>query len=63
MLKQKSETTKTLENFCNMIKRQFDTEIKGFRTDNARDFCNIDLKEFFESQGIRHETFCPYTPQ
>ena len=61
--KQKSETTKTLENFCKMIKRQFDTDIKGFRTDNARDFCNTNLKEFFESQGIRHETSCPYTPQ
>ena len=46
-----------------MIKRQFDTDIKRFRTDNAKDFCNINLKEFFESQGIRHETSCPYTPQ
>ena len=63
LLKQKLETTKTLKNFCNMIKRRFDTEIKGFWTDNARDFCNIDLNEFFESQGIRHETSCPYTPQ
>ena len=63
LLKQKPETTKTLENFCKMIKRQFDTDIKGFRIDNARDFCNTNLKEFFESQGIRHETSCPYTPQ
>ena len=46
-----------------MIKRQFDTEIKGFRIDNTRDFCNTDFKEFFESQGIRHETSFPYTPQ
>ena len=46
-----------------MIKRQFDIEIKGFQTFNARDLCNTDLKEFFESQGIRHETSCPYTPR
>ena len=46
-----------------MIKRQFDVYIKGFRIDNAKDFCNHELKEFFENEGIRHETLCPYTPQ
>ena len=63
LLKQKSDTAKTLKNFCSMVKRQFDTEIKCFRSDNAKDFCNNELKEFFEHQGIRHETSCPYTPQ
>ena len=32
-------------------------------TDNAKDFCNHELKELFASEGIRHETSCPYTPQ
>ena len=54
---------KILKNFCHMIKRQFDVHIKGFRTKNAKDFCNHELKEFFEGKGIRHETSCPYTPQ
>ena len=46
-----------------MIKRQFDVHIKGFRTDNTKDFCNHELREFFESEGMRHETSCPYTPE
>ena len=63
LLKQKSDTAKTLQNFCSMIKRQFNTDIKCFRSDNAKDFCNNELKEFFAYHGIRHETSCPYTPQ
>ena len=62
LVKQKSDATKTLKIFCSMIRKQFGTEIKGFRTDNAKDFCNNELKEFFEYHGIRHETSCPYTP-
>ena len=31
--------------------------------DNAKDFLNRELREFFESEGIRHETSCHYTPQ
>ena len=63
LLKSKSETTQLLINFTKMIERQFETKVKGFRTDNAKDFCNNTLKEFFEKKGIRHETSCPYTPQ
>ena len=29
--------------------------------DDGKDFCNIALRIFFESEGIRHETSCPYT--
>ena len=46
-----------------MIKRQFYVDIKGFQTDNAKDLCSFELKELFESEGIGHETSCPYTPQ
>ena len=46
-----------------MIKQQFEVPIKAFRTDHAKDFCNHELKAFFEEEGIRHETCCPYMPQ
>ena len=62
LLKQKLYATKTLKIFCSMVRKHFGIEIKGFRTDNAKDFCNNELKEFFEYHGIRHETSCPYTP-
>ena len=31
--------------------------------DDAKDFCNIELRKFFVSEGIRHDTSCPYTPE
>ena len=42
---------------------QFGDHVKGFRTDNAKDFLNNELSEFFASEGIKHETSCPYMPQ
>ena len=55
--------TPNIKNLCKLIKRQFGEDIKGIRTDNARDFLNTELKEFLEFEGIKHETSCPYTPQ
>ena len=49
--------------FCYLIKRQLGVDIRGFRTDNAKDFCNHELREFFENEGIKHKTSCSYTPQ
>ena len=37
--------------------------IHGFSIDNAKDLYNNELREFFEHEGIRHETYCIYTPQ
>ena len=48
---------------CLLIKRQFGKHVKGLRTDNAKDFLNNELSEFLASEGIKHETSCPYTPQ
>ena len=62
-LKEKTEVTSNIKNLCKLIKRQFGEDVKGIRTDNARDFINTELKEFLESEGIKHETSCPYTPQ
>ena len=47
-----------LKNFCHMIKQQNEVPTKGFHIDNA----NHEVKAFFEDEGIRHETSCPYTP-
>ena len=63
LLKDKTEVTSNIKNLCKLIKRQFGEDVKGIRTDNARDFLNTELKEFLESEGIKHETSCPYTPQ
>ena len=62
-MKNKTEVARILKNLCQLVRRQFETNIQGFRTDNAKDFYNNELQEFFEREGIRQETSCPYTPQ
>ena len=63
LLKNKTEVTTNIRNLCKMIKCQFGDPVRGLRTDNAKDFLNHELREFLASEGIKHETSCPYTPQ
>ena len=63
LLKTKSAVSSSIRNLCLLIKRQFGRPVKGLRTDNAKDFLNNELGEFLTSEGIKHETSCPYTPQ
>ena len=51
-MKHKSEIAKILKNLCQSMKRQFEVNIQGFRTENAEDFFNNELREFFEHEGI-----------
>jgi len=46
-----------------MISTQFGSQIKKFRTDNARDYFNHHLHNFFQQEGIIHEYSCVDTPQ
>lgn len=63
LLKSKSEVSHVFLIFYTMIKTQFGVRIKQFRSDNARDFFNLSLSDFFQQKGIIHESCCPYTPQ
>ena len=63
LMKKKSEVSQIIPYFINFVQQQFDTKVKGLRIDNARDFDNHVLKNFFSSEGIIHETSCVYTPQ
>ena len=63
LLKTKIEVSTNIKNLCKMIKCQFGDSVKGLRTDNAKDFIDHELREFLASEGIRHKTSCPYTPQ
>ena len=63
LLKNKSEVATSIKDLCQLIKRQFGDTVKSLRTDNAKDFLNISLSTFLTSEGMKHETSCPYTPQ
>jgi hypothetical protein len=37
--------------------------VKKIRSDNGSEFKNLQVEEFFEEEGIKHEFSAPYTPQ
>ena len=46
-----------------MVSTQFGTSIQKFRTDNAKDYFNNELNQFFQQEGVVHESSCIDTPQ
>ena len=60
-LQEKSAAKEAIHNFVNLIKRQFDTKIKYFFTDNGTEYVNSDVRHFFLDKGIAHNTIPAYT--
>ncbi|CAJ2650467.1 unnamed protein product [Trifolium pratense] len=63
LLKDKTQATGILMNFCKMVKTQFNRDVKTFRSDNGTEFTNSVFKAFLREKGIMHETSCVSTPQ
>lgn len=47
----KYEVSHLIQNFCIMVKTQFDTCVKVLRSDNGPEFI---LKQFYAKHGILH---------
>lgn len=60
MLKHKSQTQLTLEQFCTMIETQFSKKEKCIRTDNGTKFI---MSNFFTRRGILHQLSSFEIPQ
>jgi transposase InsO family protein len=58
-LQDKIETQGTLKRFLN----EFELKVKKIKSDNGSEFKNLQVEEFLEEEGIKHEFFSPYTPQ
>ena len=52
-----------IELFVQMVGRQFEKGIKVITTDNAKDFVNSEVQNFYVELRIVHETSYAYTPQ
>ena len=37
--------------------------MKKIRSDNGSEFKNLQVEEYLEEEGIKHELSAPYTPQ
>ena len=46
-----------------MIKNQFSTQIKTFRSNGGGEYTSTKFKTYLSQQGIIHQISCPYTPQ
>ena len=60
LLKLKLDTQVLLPSFANIVKTQFNSNIKTIRSDNGTKFY---LKDFFHFNGILHQLSCVDTPQ
>jgi transposase InsO family protein len=62
-LQDKSETQGTLKRFLRRAQNEFELKVKKIRSDNRSKFKNLQVEEYLEEEGIKHEFSAPYTPQ
>jgi transposase InsO family protein len=62
-LQDKSETQITLKRFLRRAQNEFELKVKKIRSDNGSEFKNLQVEEYLEEEGIKHEFFAPYKPQ
>ena len=63
ILKTKDQASQAIKDFLAMVKRQFNTEVKYFRTDGGGEYVNYEVKATFAQEWITHEVTPPYSPE
>lgn len=59
----KTEAFSFLKVFFAYVNNQFSAHVKRVRSDNGTEFINNEVTNYFSTNGIVHETSCPYIPQ
>jgi hypothetical protein len=49
--------------FLRRAQNEFEIKVKKIRRDNGSEFKNLQVEEYLEEEGIKHEFSAPYTPQ
>jgi transposase InsO family protein len=62
-LQDKTETQETLKRFLGRAPNEFELKVKKIRSYNGSKFKNLQVEDYIEEEGIKHEFFAPYTPQ
>jgi transposase InsO family protein len=62
-LQDKSETQSTLKRFLRRSQNEFELKVKKIRSDNGSELKNLQVEEYLEEEGIKHEFSAPYMPQ
>jgi len=63
LMKEKSEASQLVRDFCAMVNTQFETKVKIIRSDNESEFTSKPMKKFYAEHGMVHQTSCVDTPQ
>jgi hypothetical protein len=56
-------TQGTLKRFLRRAQNEFELKMKKIRSDNGSECKNLQVEEYLEEEGIKHEFSAPYTPQ
>ena len=62
-LKRKNEVFNYFKIFVARIFTETGKRVSTFRTDNGGEYVDSEFQKYLESNGIRHETCAPYTPE
>jgi hypothetical protein len=62
-LHDKSETQEVIKKFLKRAQNEFDAKVKKVRSDIGSEFKNIEVEDYLDQEGIKHEFLAPYTPQ
>jgi len=62
LMKHKDEVLKCFQDFCTLVKIQFNAQVQTIRTDNGTEYVNKEFSSFLSANGILHQTTCPDTP-
>jgi Integrase core domain/GAG-pre-integrase domain len=63
LMKNKSDVLACFKIFHKMVQTQYSTIVKVLRSDNGIEYSNRAFGEYLSSQGIQHQTTCPYTSE
>jgi hypothetical protein len=63
LMKNKSDVFACFKDFHKGIQTQYGAVVKVLRSDNGTEYTNKAFGEYLSSQGIQHQTTCPYTPE
>lgn len=61
-LKNKSDAFETFSNFTPMAEKHTGRKLMKVRSDNGKEYLNSRFKQFFDREGILHQTTISHTP-
>ncbi|CAD7087457.1 unnamed protein product [Hermetia illucens] len=62
-MKHKSDVFDIFQKYEKLISNKFGKPMKILRTDNGREYCNLEMKRYLEARDIEMVNTAPYTPQ